>query len=125
MDRTSDSLTSTEFFQRLQEDKLSPPVRLIGMVKKPAEGQSAIAFAFGTRCALWVNVPLDLIEKVEVLKTQPCGDHNHPLVKLFLAPPVSSEGRIFYGLLEGLVSSLGNGAVDVSARNCREGGGTV
>ncbi len=108
MEKKSQSLTAAEFFESLQQDKLiaAVPITLIGMVKKSEGKEKAIQFAPGGNCSNWVTIPLELIEDVEILKTIPCKDHTHPLVRLNLKTPTTPEAKIFSSILQGMQSSL-------------------
>ena len=108
MEKKSQSLTATELFESLQQDKLitTASVTLIGMVKKSEAKEKAIEFAPGGNCSSWVTIPLEFIEDVEILKFVPCKDHTHPLVRLNLKTPKAPEAKIFSSILEGMQSSL-------------------
>ena len=89
MEKKSQSLTAAEFFENLQQDKLitAIPIALIGMVKKSEGKEKTIQFAPGGNCSNWVTIPLEFIDDVEIIKTVPCKDHTHPLVRLNLKTP--------------------------------------
>ena len=97
-------LTTVDFFERLQKDKLAEPLPfgILGMVKKSEGMERTIAFAPGLRCSNWVTIPLELIETVEMIRAIACRDHSHPLVKLNIKAPQTSEGKMFFALLEGM-----------------------
>ena len=104
MEKSTESLSPDEFFQKLNEGTLGTavPVRLTGMVKKYEGKEKAIQFAPGANCSGWITIPLEFIEDVEVLRIVRCRDHSHPLVKLSLKTPKTPEGKIFLSLLEGM-----------------------
>jgi len=107
MENKSRSLTATQLFESLQQDKLTAvPVSLVGMVKKSDGKERTIEFSPGGNCSNWVTLPLESIEDVEVIRTVPCKDHTHPLVRLSLKTPKSPEARIFSSLLEGMQPSV-------------------
>jgi hypothetical protein len=108
MEKPSDLLTATEFFDKLQSDELETliPFSIIGMVKKSEGREEAIEFSPGGHCSHWVKIPLEMIENVKVLKIVTCKDHTHPLVKLHLKSPRTVEGKIFLSLLEALQNKL-------------------
>ena len=105
MNKKSESLTAADFFVKLQHDQFDTtvPFFIIGMVKKSDGKEKTIEFAPGGNCSNWVTIPLEFIEDVEMLKTIPCKDHSHPLVKLNLKTPKTTEGGIFYALIKGMM----------------------
>jgi hypothetical protein len=104
METKSNTLTATEFFEKLQHNELEAlvPFSITGMVKKADGKEKAIEFSSGGHCSHWVTIPLEFIEDVKVLKIVTCKDHTHPLVKLNLKAPKSSDGKVFFALLEGM-----------------------
>ena len=108
MKKKSQSLTAAELFEGLYQDKLitAVPITIIGMVKKSEGKEKVIQFAPGGNCSNWVTIPLELIDDAEILKTVPCKDHTHPLVRLNLKTPTTPEAKIFSSILEGMQSSL-------------------
>ena len=113
MKKKSQSLTAAELFESLQQDKPidAQSITLVGMVKKSHGKEKTIQFAAGGSCSNWVTIPLDLIDDVEVLKTVPCKDHAHPLVRLSLKTPRTPEAKIFSAILEGMQSGMSPNAV--------------
>jgi hypothetical protein len=99
-----EKLSADNFFEKLQKDTLetSIPFSIVGMVKKADGKEKVIEFAPGGNCSNWVKIPLEFVEDAEVLKTVSCKDHSHPLVKLNLKTPKTAEGKIFFGILEGM-----------------------
>jgi hypothetical protein len=104
MENETEILTTAEFFEKLQQDKLSTPLPfgILGMVKKTEGKERTIAFAPGVHCSNWVTIPLEFIETVEMIRTIPCKDHSHPLVKLNMKTPKTPEGKMFFAMLEGM-----------------------
>ena len=106
MENKSRSLTATELFESLQQVNFTVvPISLIGMVKKSEGKDKTIQFSPGANCSNWVTLPLEVIEDVEIIKTVPCKDHTHPLVRLSLKTPKTPEAKIFSSLLEGMQPS--------------------
>ena len=58
-----------------------------------------IRFAAGMQCSNWVEVPVGIIDKVDYLGNQPCGQHEYPYVRLHLQP-TTDEGRVLASLLQ-------------------------
>jgi hypothetical protein len=112
MEKSTESLSANDFFQKLQEGTLGTavPVRLTGMVKKHEGKEKAIQFALGANCSGWITIPLEFIEDVEVLRIVRCKDHSHPLVKLNLKTAKTPEGKTFLSLLEGMQAAGGQPA---------------
>src|SRR5690606_29996838 len=108
MGKTSQLLTAAELFESLQQDTLitAVPITLIGMVKKSEGKEKTIQFAPEGNCSSWVTIPVEHIEDVEILKTVPCKDHAHPLVRLNLKTPTTPEAKIFASILKATQSSL-------------------
>ena len=98
------SLSATELFENLQQDKFeqAAAVTLVGMAKKPEGKEKAILFSLGADCSNWVSVPLGLIEDAEVLRLVPCRDHSHPLIRLNLKVPETPEAQLFSSLLNAM-----------------------
>jgi hypothetical protein len=104
MKKEFESLTAADFYEKLQHDKLDTivPFSIIGMVKKSEIEEKAIQFASGGNCSNWITIPLEIIEEVVIIKTIPCKDHSHPLVKLNLKTPTTAEGIFLKNLLESM-----------------------
>jgi hypothetical protein len=108
MKNESELLSAPDFFEKLQQDKLTgfSSFSIIGMVKKSGGYEKTIEFAAGGNCSNWVTIPIELIEDVEVMKIIACKDHSHPLVKLNMKPPKTPEGKIFSALFEAMKVGL-------------------
>ncbi len=126
LNKKSGSLSAADFFEKLQHDELSAvdPFYITGMVKKSEGKEKTLDFAPGGNCAHWVTIPLEYIEEVEMIKTIPCKDHAHPLVKLHLKEPKTPEGKTFFALLSRVKehevhspTSGDDGATQVMAKN--------
>lgn len=134
MGKNYESLTPSEFYEKLQQGELDKPQPfiIIGMVKKSETEEKAIQFAPGGNCSNWITIPLEFIEDVEMIKTITCKDHTHPLVKLSVKRPETPEGKIFFAILEAMKQgsertpshggSQGRGG-SVSGIRARQGGG--
>jgi hypothetical protein len=86
-----------EFVAKLKAGGLDAPLAFVGMAKEAQDDQHLL-FASGTACEQWIEVPLALVERVELGGMVPCRDHSHPLVKLELKEPESEEARLFAAL---------------------------
>ena len=62
-----------------------------------------ISFAPGTACAVWLPIPVGLIEKVDYLGKIDCKDHQHEHVRLHFVNPTTDEGRALANLLKHLI----------------------
>jgi hypothetical protein len=97
------SYSAEDFIAALSsEEGLSlptPPVIQTGLVDPNVRDGETIRFAAGMQCSNWIEVPLGIIDKVDYLGNQPCGQHEYPYVRLHLQP-TSDEGRVFARLLQ-------------------------
>lgn len=94
-----------EFVDKLRRNELTAPLTLTGIVKEAADDSTHLLFAFGTRCESWTSLPLDVIERIELLEHSTCGDHSHPLVHVTLKTPPSPEIAAFASLLNASLKS--------------------
>lgn len=72
---------------------------------KGADDSQRLLFANGTDCNTWTELPLSMIESIEVRDIVPCRDHTHPVVKLQLKRARLSESRVFAALAEARASA--------------------
>lgn len=86
-----------DFLERLVNNDFRRPLIITGMIKK-AENSDQFLFTFGTSCANWRKVPLNIIDNIEVLNFVHCNDHAHPLVKMTFKEPESEESLLFASL---------------------------
>lgn len=78
-------------------------VSLTGMVKlSTKEGHISFTQA---GCEIWVDLPTEMIENAEQIGKQTCKDHSHPIMRITLDEPKSSEGKILIALLSQVTSS--------------------
>jgi hypothetical protein len=77
----------------------TPPVSQTGLVDPDVRDGETIRFAVGMQCSNWIEVPVGIIDKVDYLGNQPCGQHEYPYVRLYLKP-TSNEGRALASLLQ-------------------------
>jgi hypothetical protein len=107
MKENLETLSADDFFEKLQQDKLitETPFSIVGMVKKSDGNEKTIKLAPGGHCSNWVTVPLEFIDRVEMVSTVPCKDHSHPLVKLHMKKPKTAEGQLYFDLLEKMLHS--------------------
>lgn len=124
MKKNLETLNVDTFFSMLQQDKLDAPFSLSGMVKKPEGKEKSLPFAIGTHCRDWVNIPLHLIEAVEVIGKVPCKDHAHTLVKLYFKDPGHAEAKVFFSLLKVLSenSKISQSSSDIMRQRCEAQG---
>lgn len=85
------SFTPTEFMKALSEGALRDPIVKEGFVKQDGNDPSALLFSEGTSCVVWTKIPLDMIERVDYIRSMRCQDHEHPLVRLHLKEPDPSN----------------------------------
>jgi hypothetical protein len=77
----------------------TPPVIQTGLVDPNVRDGETIRFAAGMQCSNWIEVPVGIIDKVDYLGNQPCGQHEYPYVRLHLQP-TTDEGRVLASLLQ-------------------------
>ena len=80
---------------------------LVGMAK-PHDGGDAHSFMFtpGMACGPWVEIPAEIVEKVEHLEKAPCGNHDHEKVQVYFKNPPSRDGIAFAELLKASLKSV-------------------
>jgi hypothetical protein len=100
------TLAPSEFLERLERDTFdaATSITLVGMAKKSDGEEKSIQFAPGQDCTNWTTIPLTAIASVEVIRTVPCRDHSHPLVKLNMKTPDSSDGQLFSSIIAAMQS---------------------
>ncbi|MFF1405154.1 hypothetical protein [Streptomyces sp. NPDC058294] len=99
MRSNSEAYSPQEFFQKLGSNGLASPVTLTGLIKEVPDEDGYASFTVGTKCTNWRRVPLELIESIEHLKSVPCDEHTHPLVKLVLKVSQSEEARLLVSFI--------------------------
>ena len=103
-----------EFIKALSEDKFSTPVELEGIAKPAGADGKAFMFSTGTDCGTWIQIPLDIVQNIELIRVISCKDHTHPLVRLQLKEPPKENpvGSLFAGLLR----QMGAASAPISSR---------
>jgi len=101
--------STASFVQALKSGGLREPLVLHGMVKA-GESDKEVLFSPGGDCLNWLPIPLDMIESedgIEFLRTVPCKDHHHPLVRLKFKdmPTESKESALLVALLRHAAST--------------------
>jgi hypothetical protein len=81
------TFTGAEFVTALAEKKIAEPMVLEGMAKLEDGDKTSFMFSPGTSCAMWVRIPIDIVEQVGLIRVIACNDHSHPLVRLHLKEP--------------------------------------
>ena len=90
----SQSYTPEEFVAKLNAGDVAPPLVFIGILK-PGGDDHHLSFAIGTSCDAWTELPLEMIERIELIDVITCQEHTHPLVMLFVKEPQSDEAMVF------------------------------
>jgi hypothetical protein len=90
-----------EFVDHLRRGELvaQQALTLTGIVKEDEDNSMNLLFAFGTLCESWTSVPVDFIEKIELVEHLACGGHSNPLVNLTFKTPKSQENAVYSALL--------------------------
>jgi hypothetical protein len=80
----------------------TPPVIQTGMVDPEGSSSEEIRFAPGMQCTNWTNVPVSLIDTVDHLSNQRCGQSEYPYVRLRLKSPteLTDEARAIANILQ-------------------------
>ena len=100
------SYSAQEFSEALSSgEKLTlptPPVIQTGMVDPEGSGSEEIRFAPGMQCTNWTKVPVSLIDTVDHLSNQRCGQYEYPYVRLRLksATELTDEARAIADILQ-------------------------
>ena len=81
------SFSGADFVKALSEGSLREPIVKEGMVKPSENDPNSIQFSEGNTCQNWTKIPVEMIERVELLANIRCKDHQHPLVRLYLKEP--------------------------------------
>lgn len=108
-------LKGEEFAEALANDSVIAPVALIGLVK-PAKDRADILFAPeigplttpGTLCdaLLWIRIPVDIIDSVEVLEKIPCREKTYDHVRLILKQEIGGPvGNALLALLHNYIGA--------------------
>lgn len=92
----SQTYTGPAFAKALTLGTPLSPIFVAGMVKA-GDDEEHIWFAPGTRCHpdAWVHVPVDVIERVELIVHVPCDDHDHPFVHVYFKSPPESDSQAY------------------------------
>lgn len=98
---TMKSFSGTDFVTALLLNDLRPSLIVSGMVKPIEEKKESILFDRGGACMTWIEIPVDMIEKVDVLRYVRCKDHSHPYVRLTLkdVPKENTVASVFHSML--------------------------
>jgi len=82
----------------LAEGKLRSDHQYTGMVKA-SDKDKYVAFALGSCDSGWIDVPAEVIGKVEVIDQVPCREHSHPLVRMQFKLDESNPLHVMAGQL--------------------------
>ncbi|MGJ0454356.1 MAG: hypothetical protein ACR65T_14175 [Methylocystis sp.] len=95
----------SEFLERQSGDACMLPLTVVG-VSKPGADKNYILFALDVARDVWINVPIALVENVEVLGDAKCGADSYPHVRLRMKEPSSPEGQAFVAFFKGMETAL-------------------
>ena len=95
----------SEFLERQSGDACLLPLTVVG-VSKPGADKNSILFALDVARDVWINVPIALVENVEVLGDAKCGADSYPHVRLRMKDPSSPEGQAFAAFFKGMETAL-------------------
>jgi hypothetical protein len=88
----------------LADGKLSSDHQYTGMVKA-SDKDKHVAFAPGSCDSGWIDLPAEVIGKVEVIDQVSCREHSHPLVRMQLKLDESNPLHVMTGQLIASTSS--------------------
>ncbi|HEY8125734.1 MAG TPA: hypothetical protein VIF88_09970 [Methylocystis sp.] len=95
----------SEFLERQSGDACMLPLTVVG-VSKPSADKNYVLFALDVARDVWINVPVALVENIEVLGDAKCGGDSHPHVRLRMKEPSSPEGQAFAAFFKGIETAL-------------------
>jgi len=84
-----DSFTGETLVQALKEGSLAQPKALLTGMVKQSDKEGYIAFT-RSGCDEWVEIPVNMIQKADLLGHRRCEDHNHPLMQINIQEPTST-----------------------------------
>lgn len=79
-----DVLSPKQFSTFLKHRPQASRPKIVCMAKPASDDAAVVLVAPVTRCGPWIPLPLDAVEHVVPLATCPCGDHEHPVVAIYL-----------------------------------------
>jgi hypothetical protein len=81
---------------------------ICGLVKPDELNPSAIKFSYSLACGRWISIPIEIVETIDHLKTFPCKDHEHPLVRIKFKKPDENRADLtfFLSLISQMQASL-------------------
>ncbi|WP_433527722.1 hypothetical protein ACQPZ2_30540 [Nocardia pseudovaccinii] len=87
-----------DFLSKLSANDLSNPtqVSIVGLAKSDKANPSSVHFSHSLACEQWVSMPIKLIEAIDHLRTVPCKDHQHPLVRIKFKRPDETHGDVIF-----------------------------
>jgi hypothetical protein len=89
-----------EFLEALGSGILKEPTVLTGVAKTDEADPGVILFSEGTSCVLWTRIPVEMIEKVEVLGHVSCPENGRlPYVRLHMKASDHPEVAVLAELL--------------------------
>jgi hypothetical protein len=102
------SYSAEDFVGALTSDEGLPqpqptlPVIQTGMVDAEGSGSEEIRFAPGMQCTNWTNIPVSLIDTVDHLSNQRCGQYEYPYVRIRLkgSTELTDEARAIADILQ-------------------------
>jgi hypothetical protein len=83
--------------------EVTRPVMQTGLVDRAKSDEQKIRFAPGIQCSNWIEVPESIIEKVDYLGNQRCGQDTYPRVRLHLKSPGTDEGDTIFQALAAIL----------------------
>ena len=95
-----------DFLNLLHEDcDESLPLAIVGMIRESQDGDSeSFEFSATMRCGDWEEVPIAIVEEIEILGTSSCGDHQHERAVVYFRASDEEEVNIYKSLIRMVTS---------------------
>jgi hypothetical protein len=78
-----------------EELSAGPPRMVVGAVKPSASNTKTFLISPTMDCNRWVEIPEEKVTKYEHVGQYSCGDHEHPIVRIFLKAPQTPAEHAF------------------------------
>lgn len=90
-----DTLVNSFSAKKMFEDLSRGPPRVITGAVKESDDIGVILVSSGLDCKKWTKIAETTVERYEYVGRVACGDHDHPVVKLYLRSPSTPIEQAF------------------------------